>query len=54
MEELQKKLSNWGHNEDFDVESFLKIWDALDENNYQLLRRFSPGLPQGMAGLTPV
>ncbi|MEM7548229.1 MAG: hypothetical protein AAF363_01045 [Bacteroidota bacterium] len=33
-----QKLENWGHANDFNVESYYRLWKALDEDNYHYLR----------------
>jgi len=33
--EIEQKLFNWGHSEDFDTKSFLNIWDSVNLNNYK-------------------
>ncbi|WP_316842970.1 hypothetical protein [Pedobacter gandavensis] len=40
--EIQQKLDNWSHKDDFNTKSFFKLWDAIDENNYNCLRDFHP------------
>jgi hypothetical protein len=39
---LNKKLASWGHVDDFDKESYLKLWKALDEHNYKFISNFHP------------
>lgn len=43
--EIKLKLSNWGHRDDFNTESFYKLWDAIDEFNYYCLNNFHPLTP---------
>ncbi|WP_316822074.1 hypothetical protein [Pedobacter gandavensis] len=40
--EIQQKLANWSHKDDFNTRSFFKLWDAIDEDNYGYLRNFHP------------
>ncbi|MBL7712991.1 MAG: hypothetical protein JNL13_11015 [Chitinophagaceae bacterium] len=41
-EEIRLKLSNWGHNTDFDVQEYYKTWEQLSGNNYTSFRNFHP------------
>jgi hypothetical protein len=41
-EDIQQKLSNWSHRDDFNTNSFYKLWNAIDEDNYNCLRNFHP------------
>ncbi|MCX2482116.1 hypothetical protein [Pedobacter sp. MR2016-24] len=41
-EEIQQKLNNWSHKNDFNVNSFYKLWNAIDEFNYNCLSNFHP------------
>lgn len=41
-EEIQQKIKNWGHKNDFDVDQFYKLWDQLDINNYKSFIDFHP------------
>lgn len=43
--ELQKKLGSWGHRDDFNTESYLKLWDTIDNFNYKYIRNFHPLTP---------
>ncbi|WP_310559069.1 hypothetical protein [Flavobacterium sp.] len=38
--ELEKKLDNWGHNEDINKEEFLEKWDSVNVSNYKNIRGF--------------
>ena len=40
--EVQQKLNNWGHKDDFNTKSFFKLWEAIDEDNYNCLSNFHP------------
>jgi len=51
-EEIRLKLQNWGHKNDFNIESFYKLWDAVDEFNYYCLRDFHPLHPVTWVKLT--
>ncbi len=42
-EELLKKISSWGHDNDFiDKESFFRLWQALDAYNCGFIKNFHP------------
>ena len=40
--EIEQKINNWGHKNDFDVQEFYKKWKDLDENNYKNYIDFHP------------
>jgi hypothetical protein len=40
--EILEKISNWGHKEDFDVMSYYKRWQTLNNNNYSTFNDFHP------------
>jgi hypothetical protein len=41
-QEIILKLANWSHKNDFNTESFYKLWSAVDEHNYYCLSNFHP------------
>lgn len=41
-EEIYLKLHNWGHKDDFNVNSFYKLWNAVDKDNAYALSNFHP------------
>jgi len=41
-EEMYFKLKNWGHNTDFDTESYYAMWKAIDGYNYRFIKDFNP------------
>ncbi len=41
-EEFYFKLKNWGHNEDFDTDSYFAMWKAIDGYNYKFIKNFNP------------
>lgn len=43
--ELMIKLKNWGHANQFDVESYFQFWKSVDKNNYKYLSNFHPLYP---------
>lgn len=45
-EEIKQKLSNWGHRDDFNVESYFRFWQACDEHNYKYYNHFHPIYPE--------
>ncbi|WP_157811500.1 hypothetical protein [Lacinutrix sp. Bg11-31] len=40
--ELKFKLDNWGHNIDFDVDSFFEFWKSINKGNYKDHKDFHP------------
>jgi len=40
--ELKFKLDNWGHKEDFDVDSFFEFWKSINKENYKQYKGFHP------------
>jgi len=40
--ELKFKLDNWGHKEDFDVDTFFEFWKSIDKDNYKNHTHFHP------------
>jgi len=40
--ELTKKLSNWGHVDDFNIEEYITFWKGLNKSNYATVRNFHP------------
>ncbi len=50
-EDIWFKLNNWGHKHDFNVTSFYKLWNAIDEHNFYCLSNFHPLYPPTWPGL---
>jgi len=50
--EIALKLANWSHKNDFNTESFYKLWTAIDEYNYYCLADFHPLNPKTWPRLT--
>jgi hypothetical protein len=44
-EDLWKKLKNWGHNIDFNIEDYFHFWKTIDNINYKFIRDFHPLCP---------
>lgn len=40
--EIQQKISNWGHKNDFDVQAFFQRWKKLNADNYTEWTDFHP------------
>lgn len=40
--ELIEKLNNWTHSRDFDINKFIKMWDGINEKNYEEIKNFHP------------
>jgi hypothetical protein len=45
-EEILQKITNWGHNNDFDTSDFYNKWDNLNTENYTQFKNFHPLYPQ--------
>jgi hypothetical protein len=41
-EEINTKISNWGHKDDFDSKQYFAVWNDLTKTNYVELRDFHP------------
>jgi hypothetical protein len=41
-EELNQKISNWGHNKDFDIDKYLNFWKNIDKRNYKEFSNIHP------------
>jgi len=41
-DEVRMKLNNWTHAKDFNTESYFKLWDAIDKDNYKFVADFHP------------
>ena len=53
-DELYMKLKNWGHCNDFDVETFFARWKELDDENYKLWKDFHPVQPHNWTDLVKI
>jgi len=40
--EIYQKITNWGHKNDFNSESYFKLWKSLDDHNYKYIQNFHP------------
>jgi hypothetical protein len=40
--DLYLKLKNWGHNEDFDVDTYFSFWKSITKQNYKDHKNFHP------------
>ena len=40
------KLKNWGHNKDFDIDSFVYFWKSISKKTYKHVRNFHPLYPR--------
>lgn len=41
-EDIYFKLHNWGHRDDFNLNSFFNLWSAMDEYNHHVVKDFHP------------
>lgn len=51
-DEIYRKLHNWGHKDDFNLDSFYNLWNAIDRYNYHVLNNFHPLDPRLWPKLT--
>jgi hypothetical protein len=40
--EIYFKLNNWGHNKDFDVESYFSFWKNISKENFENFKNVHP------------
>lgn len=40
--EIEQKIGNWGHINDFDTVQYFEFWKGINENNYREIRDFHP------------
>ncbi len=52
--DLYMKLKNWGHTNDFDVDSYFARWKELDGVNYELWKDFHPVNPHNWTNLVKI
>lgn len=45
-EEMQFKISNWGHRDDFDTHKYFEFWKSLNEKNYKDFKNIHPLSPK--------
>lgn len=53
-EEIEMKVKNWGHKNDFNAGSFIMFWDDLSKENYKSKLNFHPLKPFTWASLKEV
>jgi hypothetical protein len=44
-DEIQMKIKNWGHRDDFDTEKYFDFWKGLNSSNYKEYRDIHPMSP---------
>lgn len=44
-DEIQLKINNWGHRDDFDTLDYFKFWKSLTKQNYNEFKNFHPLYP---------
>lgn len=44
--EIQMKIKNWGHRDDFDTQKFFEFWESLSDENYNYYENFHPIVPE--------
>jgi hypothetical protein len=45
-EEIQFKIKNWGHRDDFDTQKYFEFWKNLNSNNYLEFKNIHPLVPE--------
>lgn len=44
-DEIEYKIKNWGHRDDFDTLKYLELWKSLNSSNYTEFNNFHPIVP---------
>ena len=52
--EIQEKLENWGHKNDFHVPEYFNLWKNANENNFQYYRNFHHLRPEAWPRLEKI
>lgn len=45
-DEIQLKIKNWGHQDDFDTQKYFDFWKGLNSDNYREYKNFHPIVPE--------
>ncbi|TGD82986.1 hypothetical protein [Hymenobacter wooponensis] len=45
-QEIEQKVRNWGHSNDFDINGYIEFWESLTEDNYRGFVNFHPIYPR--------
>jgi hypothetical protein len=45
-DEIQMKIRNWGHRDDFDTQEYFDFWKNLSRSNYMNYKNFHPIVPE--------
>jgi hypothetical protein len=45
-EEIQFKIKNWGHRDDFDTQKYFEFWKNLNSDNYMNFKNIHPIVPE--------
>lgn len=45
-DEIQKKIKNWGHRDDFDTQKYFEFWRNLSSSNYMFHKNVHPIVPE--------
>ena len=45
-EQIELKINNWGHRDDFDTQKYFNYWKSLTKENYKEYRDFHPVAPK--------
>jgi hypothetical protein len=44
--EIEQKIQNWGHKNDFDIENYFSFWKKLSDENFGDVKEFHPVQPE--------
>ncbi|MGO4913031.1 hypothetical protein [Leeuwenhoekiella sp. W20_SRS_FM14] len=44
-EEIEFKVKNWGHRDDFNTDGYLRFWETISKENYTSIKNFHPIAP---------
>lgn len=50
-EEIEQKIFNWGHKNDFNSKKYLLFWKSINSSNYKNTKKFHPIVPEAWVEL---
>jgi hypothetical protein len=45
-DQIQDKITNWGHRDDFDTQNYFEFWKSLSASNYSTVKNIHPITPE--------
>lgn len=51
VDQIKKKIENWGHKDDFDTERYFQLWNFVDSYTYKHLKNLHPLAENGWRSL---